>query len=434
MASIRSREGKLFFDFYYRKKRCRELTLLSSTPSNQKKLAQVLRKIEAEIALGTFVYSKYFPNSPRVAEFEEMDRISKRKAGKGQLFSEFVAIWYEEVKIGWRDSYDQTVVKILNGRIMETFGDMDVSEITKADLLQFRARLGEEPGRNGKKMSPSHINRHMYLMRMILREAADRFDFNTPFKGIKALRNNKPDIHPFNLEEVNKIINGVDPWYRYYYTVRFLTGMRTGEIDGLKWKYVDFDNRLIKVRESLVKNKQTYTKNDFSQRDIEMSSTVFTALQEQFKRSGHLDYVFVNSRGDHFNYHNISRRIWHPLLKELGLERRNPYQTRHTAATLWLGAGENPAWIAKQMGHSTTEMLFRVYARYVPNLTRKDGSAMEKLISGSVVVNSIDDDLNTNPYQDKYADQIDSGLDESHDESFWGQLLNSESSELGGEL
>lgn len=210
--------------------------------------------------------------------------------------------------------------------------------------------------------------------------------------------------------------------------------MRTGEIDGLKWKYVDFDNRLIKVRESLVKNKQTYTKNDFSQRDIEMSSTVFTALQEQFKRSGHLAYVFVNSRGDHFNYHNISRRIWPPLLKELGLERRNPFQTSHTAATLWLGAGENPAWIAKQMGHSTTEMLFRVYARYVPNLTRKDGSAMEKLISGAVVVNSIDDDPGVNPYQDKYADQIDSSLDESHDENFWGQFLNADTSELGGEL
>jgi integrase len=191
MGSVTERKGKLCFDFYYMKKRCREQTLLSDSPSNRKKLAQVLRKIEAEITLGTFDYAKYFPNSPRV----------------------------EEMKIGWRDSYDQTVVKILNGRLMEVFGEKEVSEITKADLLQFRARLGEESGRNGKKMSPSHINRHMYLMRMILREAADRFDFNTPFKGIKALRNNKPDIHPFNLSEVNLIINGVDPWYRYYYTV-----------------------------------------------------------------------------------------------------------------------------------------------------------------------------------------------------------------------
>ena len=56
------------------------------------------------------------------------------------------------------------------------------------------------------------------------------------------------------------------------------------------------------------------------------------------------------------------------------------YHCRHTAATLWLAAGENPEWIARQMGHTTTEMLFRVYSRYVPNLTRKDGSAFERLL------------------------------------------------------
>ena len=429
MGSVTNRKGRLNFDFYYRKKRCREQTLLNDTPSNRKKLEQVLRRIEAEITLGTFDYAKYFPNSQRVQEFELLMRQTRLKSGRGtQLFKEFVPTWYEEMKVGWRDSYDQTVVKILNGRLMETFGEMEVSEITKADLLQFRARLGEEEGRNDKKMSASHINRHMYLMRMILREAADRFDFNTPFKGIKALRNNKPDINPFNLEEVNKIINNVDPWYRHYYIIRFLTGLRTGEIDGLKWKYIDFDSRLILIRESLVKNKQTYTKNDYSQRDIEMSSTVYEALKQQHKRTGHLDYVFVNSRGDHVNYHNISRRVWHPLLERLGLKRRNPYQTRHTAATLWLGAGENPAWIARQMGHSTTEMLFRVYARYVPNLTRKDGSAMERLISGAVSVQN-----------DKDSDDIilDEHFPKTKDEAedvFWDKFTDDGDTDFGGIL
>lgn len=76
----------------------------------------------------------------------------------------------------------------------------------------------------------------------------------------------------------------------------------------------------------------------------------------------------------------MTKRIWYPLLRHLGLRKRRPYQTRHTAATLWLAAGENPEWIARQMGHTTTEMLFRVYSRYVPNLTRRDGSAFERLL------------------------------------------------------
>jgi integrase len=46
-----------------------------------------------------------------------------------------------------------------------------------------------------------------------------------------------------------------------------------------------------------------------------------------------------------------------------------------------LASGEAPEWIARQMGHANTEMLFRVYSRYVPNLTRQDGSAFERLIN-----------------------------------------------------
>ena len=56
------------------------------------------------------------------------------------------------------------------------------------------------------------------------------------------------------------------------------------------------------------------------------------------------------------------------------------------AATLWLASGENPEWIARQLGHTTTEMLFRVYSRFVPNLTRRDGSAFDRfLVSGGLL-------------------------------------------------
>jgi len=76
--------------------------------------------------------------------------------------------------------------------------------------------------------------------------------------------------------------------------------------------------------------------------------------------------------------------IWLFLLTELKIKRRRPYQTRHTAATLWLASGENPEWIARQMGHTSTRMLFTTYSRYVPNLTRKDGSAFEQLLNSQL--------------------------------------------------
>ena len=106
-------------------------------------------------------------------------------------------------------------------------------------------------------------------------------------------------------------------------------------------------------------------------------------LLEQRDRTASYEFVFCNKEGNPLNYNNVSKRVWYPLLRHLEMPKRKPYQTRHTAATLWLAAGENPEWIARQMGHATTEMLFRVYSRYVPNLTRRDGSAFEALLAES---------------------------------------------------
>jgi integrase len=59
---------------------------------------------------------------------------------------------------------------------------------------------------------------------------------------------------------------------------------------------------------------------------------------------------------------------------------------RHTAATLWLAAGESPEWIARQLGHTSTQMLFKVYSRFVPNLTRQDGSAIDRLLTAALEI------------------------------------------------
>jgi integrase len=186
---------------------------------------------------------------------------------------------------------------------------------------------------------------------------------------------------------VQQILATVRADFHDYYTVRFFTGMRTGEIDGLKWKYIDLERRLILVRETIVDGEEDTTKTDGSQRDIQMNEAVYQALLRQEKATRKVSsFVFCNREGKPLDHVNVTKRVWYPLLRHLGLTLRRPYQTRHTAATLWLGSGENPQWIARQMGHASTEMLFKVYARFVPNLTRQDGSAFERLLlqSGTV--------------------------------------------------
>ncbi|MDV7339301.1 site-specific integrase [Terasakiella sp. A23] len=382
MASIRSRNGKLFLDFRYRKQRCREATSLDDTPQNRRRLNSVIKRMEAEITLGTFIYGKYFPKSSKLEQFSTQEKFNRVTRGDIPMFEDFVDLWFSEKKVEWRTSHINNVRLSLDVHILPYFSKRPVNHITKADILNFRSKLAKRPGKTNKFLSPSRINHIMTPLRMIITEAADRYEFTSPWQNIKQLRVPKTEVHPFTLEEVHLIINSVRRDFRNYYTVRFFTGMRTAEIDGLQWKYVDFARKQILVHEAYVKGEMVQTKTDGSHRAIHMSQPVFDALKSQENLSrGTSSYVFCGPSGKPLNHNNVSRRIWHPLLRHLNLERRRPYQTRHTAATLWLASGENPEWIARQMGHSSTEMLFTVYSRYVPNLTRQDGSAFERLLT-----------------------------------------------------
>lgn len=382
MGSIRNRSDMLFFDFRYLGERCREQTLLPDTKPNRKKLEMILRRIEAEITLGRFEYAQYFPNSPMVKKIVELEAKQKPGYTKTPLFKAFAHEWFSEMEPTWRVSTAQAYLRYLNVRLIPHFGEIEVSQITKAHILKYRSNVSKQ---SDGKLKPKTINKFIKCLNMIMNEAADRFNFTPPHLNIKPLKEEKVHIEPFSITDVNLILSSVRADWRDYLLVRFFTGLRTGEVDGLKWEHVDFERREILVRETFSMGRWEYTKNDGSQREIEMSSIVYNTLKERYDhRDTQTDVVFHANNGSPVHTPNFLRRVWTPLLAYLHLKYRKPYQTRHTAATLWLAAGENPNWIAKQMGHSTTNMLFSVYARYVPNLTRKDGSAMERMLAAQV--------------------------------------------------
>lgn len=410
MGSIRSRGDKLFVDFRYLGHRCREQTLLPDTKPNRKLLQQLLSRVESEIALGTFNYLATFPGSKTGIRLAQHRRdgpdaalspiaaglASPAGAGAGvtgavgatPLFSEFVEVWVHECGLDWRASHRATVRSTLDRHLIPAFGDVEVGSISKSDVLQLRTRLAQLSGRNGNKsLSAKTINRVIQVLGQILEEAADRFGIINPVKKVKRLRQPRVDIHPFSMAEVQLLINTVRPDYRNYLVVRFFTGMRTGELHGLRWSRVDFERRQLLVRDAWVRGMLDETKTDGSIRDIEMSQPVFDALMAQREATFRPDvdsFVFCNRMGEPFDVDNITNRLWYPLLRHLGLTKRRPYQTRHTFATLLLGAGENPEFVARQLGHANTMMLFNTYSRYVPNLTRRDGSAFNRMVMGAM--------------------------------------------------
>lgn len=389
MGSVRVRKdtGALFFDFIYRDIRCRELTTLKDTPENRRAMEKVNKKIDAEILLGKFNYADYFPSSSMLKKFRAADTAtvsqnSIKVEPTTPLFKDFAKDWLEENEIRWKRSYREMIEGTIDKHLAPRFENIEVSHITKGDVLKFRSSLAKVSNGNKEGLSPDRINHIMTPLRMILNDAADRHDFITPCVGIKQLRVQISDVYPFSLEEVDLIIANVRNDFRNYYIVRFFTGMRTSEIDGLKWEYVDLDKRQINIRETLVGGHLDSTKTVSSQRTIEMSTMVFNALQAQKEVTSTISpFVFCTRDGAPLQYSNVTSRVWNPTLLRLNLKKRTAYQTRHTTATFWLAAGENPEWIARQMGHANTKMLFTIYSRFVPNLTRKDGSAFEKMLS-----------------------------------------------------
>lgn len=382
MASLGARSGRLYIDFRYQGKRYRESTSVADTPANRKQFAVLLKKMEAEITLDTFDYQKYFPEGKSSELFKSRKADIKRGKCGPRLFNAFCEVWFSEKQVEWRQSYKDTVRNSLDVHILPYFDGKALDEIDKGLIMSFRAHLTTLPGQSqGTSLSASRVNHIMTPLRMIITEGSDRFKFQNPWQNIKSLKEPRTNVEPFTFQDVQLILDKVRKDYQVYYTTRFFTGMRSSEVDGLLWKYVDFDRKQILVREALVRNRMVGTKTDGSTRDIDMNSIVYESLLKHKELVGERSsYVFSGIRGKPLHNRNVTQRVWYPLLRYLNLSPRRPYQTRHTAATLWLAAGEAPEWIARQMGHTTTEMLFRIYSRYVPNLTRQDGSAFERLL------------------------------------------------------
>jgi integrase len=84
------------------------------------------------------------------------------------------------------------------------------------------------------------------------------------------------------------------------------------------------------------------------------------------------------------NLSNLRNRVWVPAMEKAGLEYREMKQTRHSFATVALSSMENPLWIAQVMGHRNTEMIIKVYGKYVERaIGAQDGGRLNEALQGT---------------------------------------------------
>lgn len=382
MAQIRIRpNGRIQFDIHLYGCRFREGTQLMATPKNLANAKATLKKMCAEIDLGSFQYRDYFPNSKKVALFEQLQRTAHPDR-QYPFFDNFANQWFERKKATWKNSYQASIRSALDKYLIPKFGNTLINEITLSQLDYFRQALKEGEKKDGSRLlSNRRINFLLWPLVAIVSLSAEEYKFEYPLRRYKSLKEEKAESHPMTIDEVRKFLTKAPQKWRDYFIIRFWTGMRSCEVHGLEWEHIDFDHKLIRIRQNWVNGEVCDVKTPKSRRELKMCDTVFDAFKRiQAVKTGRSTFVFITPTGLPLSTHFVSRKLWFPTLKAAGLKSRRPYETRHTAAVLHIAAHENPLYISQMLGHSDTRLLFEVYAPYVANASRLDGSAFDSLM------------------------------------------------------
>jgi len=287
--------------------------------------------------------------------------------GDATPFSSYASAWLERKRATLARSTWGDYRSIWKRYVLPHFGNVPLCGVTRRDVEEF---LGLLAGISAKRK-----NNILVPLKCLFNDATRRGDIEEPPTAyIRRFRETKPYADPFSFSEMKRFLDHVDPHYGAYFTTAFLTGMRPNEMIALKWANVDFEMRCITVREGRVLGIEGPPKTTSSYRDIDMLDPLHEALwkHRQEVRAG-TAHVFLGKTGRPLEVNNLRNRVWYPALAAAGLRRRTMYQTRHTFASLMLSHGEDPLWVTRMLGHSSLDMIFKHYGKFIRNRSRKDG-------------------------------------------------------------
>lgn len=226
---------------------------------------------------------------------------------------------------------------------------------------------------NNLKLSSASKHTIKRLLNHCLNKAVELQIIKTsPLKGVELPKLPKNNVDVFTQDEVNIILNTIKNHkiYSKYHTfvaLAFATGMRIGELCGLKIKnvhndYVYVDSTIKRIGKTMVDNKP---KTESSQRKISIPRELCEALRKEHN-GDETEYVFHTSALQPQDYSNVRSR-WEKILKLCNIPFKNFHVIRHTHATLLIYAGVPITEIARRLGHSKISTTLNVYSHYINN-------------------------------------------------------------------
>jgi len=178
------------------------------------------------------------------------------------------------------------------------------------------------------------------------------------------------EMNPFNIQEIQLILDTATGWFKNFIGVAFFTGARTGEVLALEWSDIDFIDSTININKTRSSGFTKKPKTKSSIRTIDMLSQTEIFLKEQRKITGLSKKVFFR-QGTDFRDSNSLRNIWIQLLNKCNLKYRSIYQTRHTFASNMVSNGEDPFWVSKMLGHKNPNITLERYSKYIKSKRAK---------------------------------------------------------------
>lgn len=389
---VRARGNALQIDFRFEGERCRETIESEPTPANLKKASEFRASILYAIKQGTFKYAEVFPNSARARRAVERGSAMGGMPGDIDTVEKYLEAWLKSYRQQVKMSTFEGYRKIVENILIPEFGALRLIELKRPRIKKW---LEDYPTASNKRLGNIQS-----VLRKALHDAVDdeKIDVNPldgwAFTRIESLKDDDDDdIDPFTVEDIAAILAKCkERQERNLFEFAFWTGLRTSELCALQWRDIDWNAETVRVRRAATRAARAADvkegpKTKAGRRDVKLLAPALAALKAQKPFSFLLEGgdVFLNPRtGKPWSGDQVIRGAWARVLKLAGVRYRNPYQTRHTFASMMLSAGEHPMWVAKQMGHKDWTMIGRIYGRWMPQANPNAGSkAVELFAAGS---------------------------------------------------
>ena len=342
-----------------------------------------------DVTTGKTKYRSVYGNTYSEAKEKRMQAMQKTYISqKNGGFIEAVRKWLEEKEPSIKEQTYRRYQQCIDTHIIPYFGDVKCSAITQNtvdDFLKQKRLSGRLDGKGG--LSQSTIRGMCIILQSILLFAYQKKMGIPEMIQIKKPRVDKKKISvlkPNEQKRLETVLLEVPTDTNLAIYLALHTGMRIGEICALHWSDIDWDERLLFVRSTVIRNKNgqlviASPKSETSQRAIPLTRQLVNLLAAEHERSCS-EFVFSSPRKDTFLNPRTLQYRFQTLLTRLGISRISFHALRHTFATRWIEFGMDVKSLSEVLGHAGVQITLDIYVHSSDKLKRE---AIEKLESFS---------------------------------------------------